>query len=53
MVINRSAGELHGSLECAQVELLPHISAVISVIVGTGGVTIVICIGLWLLFCRW
>ena len=34
-------------------ELLPQISAVISVIVGTGGVTIVICIGLWLLFCRW
>jgi hypothetical protein len=35
------------------VELLPQISAVISVIVGTGGITIVICIGLWLLFCRW
>jgi hypothetical protein len=34
-------------------ELLPSIAAVISVIVGTGGITVVICIALWLLFCRW
>jgi hypothetical protein len=35
------------------VELLPHVVAVISVIVGTGGIAIVVCVGLWLLFCRW
>jgi hypothetical protein len=30
------------------VEVIPHVAAVISVIVGTGGITIMICIGLWL-----
>jgi hypothetical protein len=35
------------------VELVPHIVAVIWVMVGAGGITIVICVGLWLLFCRW
>jgi hypothetical protein len=30
------------------VEVIPHVAAVISVIVGIGGITIMICIGLWL-----
>jgi hypothetical protein len=35
------------------VELVPHIGAVVSVIVGAGGIALITCIGLWLLFCRW
>jgi hypothetical protein len=35
------------------VELVPQIAAVLCVIVGAGGITIVICVVLWLLFCRW
>jgi hypothetical protein len=30
------------------VEVIPHVAAVISVSVGIGGITIMICIGLWL-----
>jgi hypothetical protein len=35
------------------VTLLPQIAAVLFIIAGAGGVTIIICVGLWLLFCRW
>jgi hypothetical protein len=34
-------------------ELIPQIPAAISIIAKAGGITIVICIALWLLFCRW
>jgi hypothetical protein len=34
-------------------ELVSIIAAVASIVVGAGGITIVICVGLWLLFCRW
>jgi hypothetical protein len=34
-------------------ELVPHIGAAVSIIAKVGGLTIVISIGLWLLFCRW
>jgi hypothetical protein len=35
------------------VELPRLIATVLYVLVGTGGLTIVLCIGLWLLYCRW
>jgi hypothetical protein len=35
------------------VELVPLIAAVVSVVVGTGGITIIICVWLWLRFCRY
>jgi hypothetical protein len=34
-------------------EWIPHITAVLYVLAGAGGLTIVICIGLWLRYCRW
>jgi len=34
-------------------ELSPDVVAVASVVAGTGGIAIVVCVGLWLLFCRW
>jgi hypothetical protein len=34
------------------VELVPLIAAVVSVVVGSGGATVVICYWLWLRFCR-
>lgn len=34
-------------------ELVPHIAAVVTVVVGAGGLAIVICVALWLRFCRY
>lgn len=34
-------------------EWIPHIAAVLYVLAGAGGLTIVICVGLWLRYCRW